>query len=129
MWSALRTATTPAFFLTAGILLLALANATKYATAVLDPAVVALAAITVVKRRGLKPGLVRGGYLAAGTLGLVSALLALGGPDYLSGVLSTTLSRAHGSKPASLILDRRIEMVRTGLRTRRAGRHLCPAPS
>ena len=32
------------------------------------------------ERRGLKPGLVRGGYLAAGTLGLVSALLALGGP-------------------------------------------------
>ena len=91
-------------FLTGGILLLALANATKYATAVLDPAVVALAVVTVVKRRGLKPGLVRGGYLAAGTLGLVSAVLALGGPDYLSGVLSTTLSRAHGNNPASLIL-------------------------
>jgi Dolichyl-phosphate-mannose-protein mannosyltransferase len=92
------------FFLTGGILLLALANATKYATAVLDPTVVALAVVTVVKRRGLKPGLVRGGYLAAGTLGLVSAVLALGGPDYLSGVLSTTLSRAHGNNPASLIL-------------------------
>jgi hypothetical protein len=91
-------------FLTGGILLLALANATKYATAILDPAVVALAVVTVVKRRGLKPGLVRGGYLAAGTLGLVSAVLALGGPDYLSGVLFTTLSRAHGSNPASLIL-------------------------
>lgn len=90
--------------LTAGVLLLALANATKYATAVLDPAVVALAAITVVKRRGLKPGLVRGGYVAAGTLGLVSALLALGGPGYLSGVLSTTLSRANGGKSAFLIL-------------------------
>jgi hypothetical protein len=90
--------------LTGGILLLALANATKYATAILDPAVVALAVVTVVKRCGLKPGLVRGGYLAAGTLGLVSAVLALGGPDYLSGVLLTTLSRAHGSNPASLIL-------------------------
>ena len=75
----------------AGTSLLALANATKYATAVLDPAVVALAAITVTRRRGLKPGFVRSGHLAAGTLGLVSALLALGGPWYLSGVLSTTL--------------------------------------
>jgi len=91
-------------FLVAGILLLALANATKYATAVLDPAVVALAAITVLSRRGVKPGFVRSGHLAAGTLGLVSALLALGGPWYLSGVLSTTLSRAVGSKPASLVL-------------------------
>jgi hypothetical protein len=93
------------FFLLAGIAMLALANATKYATAVLDPAVVALAAITMTRRRGLKPGFVRSGHLAAGTLGLVSALLALGGPWYLSGVLSTTLSRASGSKPTSLILE------------------------
>ncbi len=92
------------FLLVAGILLLTLANATKYATAVLDPAVVALAAITVTSRRGLKPGFVRSGHLAAVTLGLVSALLALGGPWYLSGVLSTTLSRAAGSKPTSLVL-------------------------
>jgi 4-amino-4-deoxy-L-arabinose transferase-like glycosyltransferase len=91
-------------FLVAGMLLLALANATEYATTVLDPAVVALAAITVMRRRGLKPGFVRSGHLAAGTLGLLSALLALGGPWYLSGVLSTTLSRAAGSKPASLVL-------------------------
>jgi hypothetical protein len=89
--------------LTAGILLLALANATKYSTAVLDPAVVALAATTVARRRGLKAGLVRGGYLAAGTLALVSALLALGGGDYLAGVLFTTLARAHGSKSALVI--------------------------
>ena len=93
------------FFLLAGIAMLALANATKYATAVLDPAVVALAAITMTRRRGLKPGFVRSGHLAAGTLGLVSALLALGGPWYLSGVLSTTLSRASGGKPTSLILE------------------------
>ena len=91
-------------FLLAGTLLLALANATKYATAVLDPPVVALAAITVMKRRGVKPGFARSGHIAAITLGLVSALLALGGPWYLSGVLSTTLSRAAGSKPASLVL-------------------------
>ncbi len=91
-------------FLVAGISLLALANAAKYATAVMDPAVIALAAITVTKRRGLKPGFVRSGHLAAGTLGLVSVLLALGGPWYLAGVLSTTLSRAAGSKSASLVL-------------------------
>lgn len=89
--------------LVAGTLLLVLANATKYATAVLDPAVIALAAITIVGRRGVKPGFTRGGHLAAGTLGLVSALLALGGPWYLSGVLSAAVSRTSGSKPADLV--------------------------
>jgi hypothetical protein len=90
--------------LVAGMLLLALANATKYATAVLDPAVVALAAITVMRRRGLKPGFVRSGQIAACTLSLVCALLALGGHWYLTGVLSTTVSRAAGSTPASVVL-------------------------
>jgi hypothetical protein len=70
---------------------------------VLDPAVIALAAITVARGRGLKPGFVRSGHLAASTLGLVGALLALGGPLYLSGVLSTTFS-GSGSKPAFLVL-------------------------
>jgi hypothetical protein len=92
------------FLLVAGVLLLTLANATEYATAVLDPAVVALAAITVMRRRSLKPGFVRSGHLAAVTLGLVSVLLALGGPWYLSGVLSTTLARTTGGEPAAQIL-------------------------
>lgn len=90
--------------LLAGIALLALANATKYATALFDPAVVGLAALTVAQRRGVKPGLARGGYIAAGTLGLLSALLALGGPWYLNGVLSTTLTRVAGNKPPLLVL-------------------------
>ena len=90
--------------LLAGMLLLALANATKYATAIMDPPVVALAAITVSRSHSLKPGFVRSGHLAAGTLGLVSVLLALGGPWYLAGVLFTTLSRAAGNSPAAVIL-------------------------
>jgi 4-amino-4-deoxy-L-arabinose transferase-like glycosyltransferase len=90
--------------LVVGILLVALANATKYATAALDPAVVALAAIRVMRRRGLKPGFVRSGQLAACALSLICALLALGGPRYLTGVLSTTLARAAGSTPASTVL-------------------------
>jgi hypothetical protein len=91
------------WLLVAGTSLLALANAAEYATVVLDPAVIALAAITAATRRGLKPGFVRSGHLAASTLGLVGALLALGGPWYLSGVLATTFSGA-GGKPASLVL-------------------------
>lgn len=90
--------------LVAGTLLLALANATKYATALYDPTIIALATLTVTGNRGLKPALARGGYIAAGTLGLLSALLALGGPWYLTGVFSTTLSRATGNKSAFLVL-------------------------
>ena len=92
-------------FLIAGILFLGLANSTKYATALFDPTVVALAAIIITERHGWKPALARGGYVAAGTLGLVSALLALGGPWYITGILSTTLSRATGSKSALLVLS------------------------
>jgi hypothetical protein len=91
------------WLLVAGTSLLALANAAEYATVVLDPAVIALAAITVATGRGLKPGFVRSGHLAASTLGLVGALLALGGPWYLSGVLATTFSGA-GGQPVSLVL-------------------------
>jgi hypothetical protein len=91
------------WLLVAGTSLLVLANAAEYATVVLDPAVIALAAITAARRRGPKSGFVRSGHLAASTLGLVGALLALGGPWYLSGVLATTFSGA-GGKPVSLVL-------------------------
>jgi hypothetical protein len=90
-------------FLLGGALLLALANATKYATALFDPAVVALVMISAGKA-GLKPALARGGYVAAVVLGVLSVLLALGGPWYVSGVLSTTLARIPGDKPMLLIL-------------------------
>jgi 4-amino-4-deoxy-L-arabinose transferase-like glycosyltransferase len=43
----------------AGGALLALANATKYATGIFDPVIVVLAALSVAAKRGTKPGLVR----------------------------------------------------------------------
>ena len=51
--------------LVAGAAALALANATKYATALFDPVVVVLAALVISGQGRGKPGLGRAGYLAA----------------------------------------------------------------
>ena len=93
-----------ALLLLAGTVLLALANATKYSTTLFDPSVVALAGLAVVGKRGVKAAVARSGYVATGCLGLISALLALGGPWYLAGVLYTTVSRSSGGSPARLVL-------------------------
>ncbi len=90
----------------AGAFLLALANATKYATGLFDPVIIALAALSVASKRGLKPGLGRGGYLAVSSVGLLSVLLGIGGPLYVTGVLSTTVARAQGgSSPLVVVTD------------------------
>ena len=91
--------------LVAGAVTLALANATKYATALFDPVVVVLAALVIAQKRGAKPALGRAGYLAAVVTALVAALLALGGPLYTAGVMYTTLARAAGNDPAALVLE------------------------
>jgi 4-amino-4-deoxy-L-arabinose transferase-like glycosyltransferase len=90
--------------LVAGALLLALANATKYATSLFDPTVFALGALTIMERRGPKAAVGRAGYVTAITLGLISALLAMGGSLYLTGILSTTVSRVAGRQPPMVIL-------------------------
>jgi hypothetical protein len=90
--------------LVAAAFLLAIANATKYATGLFDPTVVALGALVITARRGVKAAAGRGGLLLAATLGIISALLALGGSAYLTGALSTTVARASGGQPPSVIL-------------------------
>jgi hypothetical protein len=90
--------------LVAGAALLALANATKYATGLFDPAVIALGGLAIAERRGVKAAMARAGYLTAITLGLISVLLAIGGSWYLTGVLSTTVARAAGGNPPTVIL-------------------------
>ena len=89
--------------LLAGTVLLVLANATKYSTVLCDPAVVALAGLTTARHRGAKAGVARAGYVAAGTTGLISVLLAIGGSGYAAGVLATTVTHTGGS-PARLAL-------------------------
>jgi 4-amino-4-deoxy-L-arabinose transferase-like glycosyltransferase len=91
--------------LVAAAVTLALANATKYATALFDPVVVVLAALVIAQERGAKAALARAGYLAAVVTALVAGLLALGGPLYMAGVLYTTLARAAGHDSPALVLE------------------------
>jgi hypothetical protein len=97
--------------LVAGALLIALANATKYSTILFDPAVIALAGLAIAGRSGAKPAVARCGYLAAGTTGLVSALMAIGGPRYQAGVLTTTFSRGHGGHPPLQVLTEALPWI------------------
>jgi Dolichyl-phosphate-mannose-protein mannosyltransferase len=82
----------------AGILL-ALANATKYATALYDPTVLG---ITILSSRP-KLALRRAASLAVVTAAVLAVLLVLGGPSYLTGIRVTTTGRAHGADTVSLI--------------------------
>ncbi|MGH3249739.1 MAG: phospholipid carrier-dependent glycosyltransferase [Trebonia sp.] len=87
----------------AGILL-ALANATKYATALYDPTVVCVAILSWWPPSGGRQAALRRAALLAGTTAAaVAVLLALGGPGYLTGIRVTTTGRAPGSDTASLV--------------------------
>ena len=97
--------------LIAGIGLLALANATKYATVLFDPVVTLLAALVVAGSRGRKPALGRGGYFAASVIAVLAVLWSLGGPRYLTGVLSTTLARPAGTNSPFLVLEDAVKWV------------------
>jgi MFS family permease len=90
----------------AGAALLALANATKYMTVLFDPVIFALAALSVGARRGKKPGLGRGGFIAVSSIGVLAGLLGLGGSLYVHAVLYSTLTRANGvNSPLPIMTD------------------------
>ena len=87
----------------AGILL-ALANATKYATALYDPTVVCVAFLSWWPEAGWRRALRLAAVLAGVAAALVGVLLALGGPGYLTGIRITTTGRVDGTDAASLVL-------------------------
>jgi hypothetical protein len=86
----------------AGILL-ALANATKYATVLYDPAVLGVTIVSWWPEAGGKAALRRAAFLAGVAAAVMAVLLALGGPGYLTGIRVTTTGRAHGTAAASLV--------------------------
>ena len=86
----------------AGILL-ALANATKYATALYDPTVLGVAILSSWPDVGWKAALRRAALLAAVAAALIAVLLALGGSGYLTGIRITTTGRVDGDNGASLV--------------------------
>src|ERR1700691_843537 len=90
------------WIIAAGIVL-ALANATKYATALYDPTVLGVTILSSWPDGGRKTALRRAAFLA-GTAALVLAvLLALGGPGYLTGIRVTTTGRDYGTDTAALV--------------------------
>jgi hypothetical protein len=86
----------------AGILL-ALANATKYATALYDPTVFCVTILSSWPYAGRRAALLRAAFLAGTAAAAGAVLLALGGPGYLTGIRVTTTGRADGTDAASLV--------------------------
>jgi Dolichyl-phosphate-mannose-protein mannosyltransferase len=91
------------WMIAAGIVL-ALANATKYATTLYDPTVVCVAILGSWPDAGWKVALRRAAFLAGTTAAVLAVLLALGGPGYLTGISLTTTGRVDGTDTASLVL-------------------------
>jgi hypothetical protein len=91
------------WIIAAGILL-ALANATKYATALYDPAVLAVSFLNAWPEDGWKSALRRATLLAGVVLAVLAVLLALGGSGYLTGIGVTTTDRVHGTDSASVVI-------------------------
>jgi 4-amino-4-deoxy-L-arabinose transferase-like glycosyltransferase len=84
--------------------LLALANATKYASALFDPLVIALSVFSAYPIPGGKIAWRRGSLLAACTSGLVAILIHLGGSWYVNGISQTTTGRVNGGSPVLRVL-------------------------
>jgi hypothetical protein len=86
----------------AGILL-ALANATKYATALYDPTVLCVTILSSWPQAGRRAALLRAAFLAGTAAAVLAVLLAAGGAGYLTGIGVTTTGRVHGTDTASLV--------------------------
>jgi len=84
---------------------LILANATKYASALFDPVVVAMAILTGFPRPGGKYAAIRGAALGAYVTAGLILLLTIGGGYYVAGVAQTTLARSYGDTPFVLVLE------------------------
>ncbi len=86
-------------------LLLALANATAYSSALFDPVVIALA-VFIAWPAGRRVVARRCATLLSVTAALLIAGVLIGGSSYLTGISQTTLHRAPGSDPALTVLIR-----------------------
>jgi hypothetical protein len=81
----------------------ALANATAYASTLFDPVVILLALLTAWPA-GRRLALRRAAALLTVTAALLIAGALIGGTSYTSGIRQTTLSRAAGSSPIPAVL-------------------------
>ena len=83
---------------------MALANATKYASTAYDLAVIGIALCVAGWRYGRSEALKVAVTLTSITAALVAAMLAVAGRSYLTGVASTTLTRPPGTDAPKVVL-------------------------
>lgn len=91
-------------------LVMALADATKYASALWDPVIIALA-MTLSQRGGWRRAVVRGLRLALYLLVILGAAVLTAGRSYWTGINVTTLTRPASSAPAQLVLGKAYDWV------------------
>ncbi|HMG63763.1 MAG TPA: glycosyltransferase family 39 protein, partial [Streptosporangiaceae bacterium] len=82
---------------------LALANATAYSSALLDPVVVILALLTALPRPGSRAAALRVLTLLAATAVPLTAGVLIGGSRYTTGILDTTVARVGGTDSVATI--------------------------
>jgi hypothetical protein len=90
---------------------LALANATKYASGLFDPVVIAVAMACLWRRRGAGAAAAGGAVMLTACAALIGAGLKAGGAGYWLGLTSTTLTRAGDNVPAFGVLYASAEWV------------------
>jgi dolichyl-phosphate-mannose-protein mannosyltransferase len=90
--------------LAAVCVLLVAANVTKYASALWDPIVVAVAGVWEARREGPRSGLIASAITGVGTLAGLGILLLAGGGAYWQGVLFSTLHRTADSGTPPLVI-------------------------
>jgi len=83
---------------------LAMANGTKYASALFDPVVVGLVVFSSCRVLRRKQALARGGTMLGYTAGMVAFLFAFGGGEYWTAVTQSTLARVNSADPISAVL-------------------------
>jgi hypothetical protein len=84
--------------LTAMCGLLAAANAVKYASALWDPVVIAMAALADVRHCNWGRRLATGAACSAGVLGLLAIAALIAGPSYWQGILFSTVNRTTDNR-------------------------------
>jgi len=94
-----------ALLLTAAVIL-ALADAVKYATALFTPVVVVVTALTVVRKQSLRSALLEAATLLGFWLAVVTAEIVAAGHQYWLGITASTLERPPADVRASLVLQR-----------------------
>jgi hypothetical protein len=91
-------------WLVAGAIALAAANATKYASALFDPAVAGILLILAAQASTWRHALAKSCVMMGYVIAILLFLFSIGGGEYATGIEQTTLERARGVDQVSAIL-------------------------